>query len=759
MKKLLFILCLVPLLINGQQSFYLTRKVTDTNYTIRVTDTYISATATLTNFLPLATLFRSGQGVWIKESGGTNTVTVRAAGSDTINGTLADVTLNNGLAVLYVSDHTNNWEAFYSENQPFSYLNLTAGVLPYASAAAALSDSPVSRVNSTTVSLTNLVNSGTVVRGIQTLTGVATTTDWSLGNEFVWSLSGNSTNTHVNVPTTSATTQPLFLTVSSDGTRTLQFSFSGPTTNWTSGFVLTPRNGQTMYAFYPRGGTLDISASPDAYATADGQIYRRASSTNGFGAIDLTDSDAVGTSILGTANGGTGTTNGAPGVVGTMINTTANTVGAVPRATSTNPTNYVPSQVIIDGSGNVTGVTSLDTATLNVGTLNLTNALARSAIAAGTPSHLVINDGAGALSSEATLGATRFPALTGAIITAGGSLATTFGNNPAFGDSTLTSQTMTFNLSTATDPIAYATNNAFIFLNPLLLGDSGLAWNSDNDGSGTSITRGAANRLTFNCNGTQMGQFTANSFEATAIDLGSSSSARLTLESAGIIQMGVDASTPVDQALHGADASGTDRPGGVFDLAASRSTGTNAPGNVRIRTGSTGATGSSLNAYVTSLSLGGVLKVDMTTTGNIGAGEDDLISYTIPAGQLAKDLQFHEFEVFGTFAANANSAQVKLWFDGVAFFDTGSIVFNGLTWRAVGKIIRTGPATQKIEGEFGVSGTLLGALTTTTRFFATDTATLSGATIFKVTGQDTGGVPASNKVVQEGMIILQYQGQ
>ena len=718
------LISLISLSAFGQQSFYLTRKVTATNYTVTVRDSYVAATATLTNTLPLAAIFRSGQGVWIKEVGTTNTVTVRASGSDTINGQLSDVTLNNGLAVLYVSDGLNNWESFYSDAQPFSFINLTTGVLPYASSAADLSDSPISRVNSTTVSLTNIVNSGTAVRGVQTLTGVATTTDWTLGNEFVWSLSGNSTNTHVNVPTTSATTQPLYLTVSSDGTRTMQFSFSGPTTNWTSGFVLTPRNGQTTFAFYPRGGTLDIAASPDAYATSDGQIYRRAASTNGFGAIDLADSDAVGTSILGTANGGTGNTNGAAGVVGTMINTTANTVGAVPRATSTNPTNYVPSQVIIDGSGNVTGVTSLGTATLNVGTLNLTNALARSAIATGTADHIVINNGSGALSSEATLGATRFPALTGAVITPGGSLATTFGNSPAFGDSTLASQTFTFNLSGASDPVVTIGNNSW------------------------SVAAGST--MTLNANSLSL---------SLGLDIGSSSSARLTLESSGIIQMGVDASTPVDQALHGADASGTDRPGGTFDLAASRSTGTGAPGNIRIRTGSTGATGAGQNAYVTSLSLGGVLKVDMTTTGNSGAGEDDLISYTIPAAQLSKDLQYVEFDVFGTFAATANSAQVKLWFDGVAFFDTTSIVFNGLVWRATGKIIRTGAATQKIEGDFGVSGTLLGALTTTTRFYATDTATLSGTTIFKVTGQDTGGVPASNKVVQEGMIILQYQGQ
>lgn len=55
--------------------------------------------------------------------------------------------------------------------------------------------------------------------------------------------------------------------------------------------------------------------------------------------------------------------------------------------------------------------------------------IARSAIAAGTANHVVINDGSGNLSSEATLGATRFPALTGDVTTAGGSLSTTIAAN------------------------------------------------------------------------------------------------------------------------------------------------------------------------------------------------------------------------------------------------------------------------------------------------------------------------------------------
>src|SRR2546423_2740782 len=56
-------------------------------------------------------------------------------------------------------------------------------------------------------------------------------------------------------------------------------------------------------------------------------------------------------------------------------------------------------------------------------------AIARSKLAAGTANHILINDGSGVASSEATLGAARFPALSGDVTTPGGSLASTIAAN------------------------------------------------------------------------------------------------------------------------------------------------------------------------------------------------------------------------------------------------------------------------------------------------------------------------------------------
>ena len=80
----------------------------------------------------------------------------------------------------------------------------------------------------------------------------------------------------------------------------------------------------------------------------------------------------------------------------------------------------------------------------------------RSSIEAGTASHLLINNGSGLVSSEATLGATRFPALTGDITTPGGSLATTIGANKVLysmlQDVTATQRILGRNTAGAGDP-------------------------------------------------------------------------------------------------------------------------------------------------------------------------------------------------------------------------------------------------------------------------------------------------------------------
>lgn len=151
--------------------------------------------------------------------------------------------------------------------------------------------------------------------------------------------------------------------------------------------------------------------------------------------------------------------------------------------------------------------------------------------------------------------------------------------------------------------------------------------------------------------------------------------------------------------------------------------------------------------------LGGTIKTDMTTTGNVGAGEDNLISYAVPAATLAATGDHLEFDVFGTFAANANTKRLKIFFGATAIFDSTALILNGVDWRGHGKIIRTGAATQKCTTEFTIGGTLLAALTTTITTYATAAETLANAITLKCTGEDSGGVPVNDSVVQQGLVL------
>lgn len=173
----------------------------------------------------------------------------------------------------------------------------------------------------------------------------------------------------------------------------------------------------------------------------------------------------------------------------------------------------------------------------------------------------------------------------------------------------------------------------------------------------------------------------------------------------------------------------------------------------------------SLSLFVNGLqsrnsSVGGTLKVNTTVTGNIGAGEDDLISYTIPANTLANDGEYLEFDCWGSFAANAHLKELKVYFDGDTIFDSFAAVFNNKSWRAHGKIVRTSATTQAITCEFTVSGTLLGTVNCSTCLTSSGDIDLVGSDqLFKCTGEDSDGSPSSNSIVQNGMVLKWYPAQ
>ncbi len=143
--------------------------------------------------------------------------------------------------------------------------------------------------------------------------------------------------------------------------------------------------------------------------------------------------------------------------------------------------------------------------------------------------------------------------------------------------------------------------------------------------------------------------------------------------------------------------------------------------------------------------VGGTINVNTTAVGNVGTGEDDLITYTVPANTLSTNGDRIDFKMSGKFAANANNKQVKVKFGATTLLATGALAFNNVDWSAEGYVIRTGATTQKAACWFRAGATLTS--------FTDDTApaeTLSGTVVLKCTGEAT----SNNDITEESHVVM-----
>jgi hypothetical protein len=139
------------------------------------------------------------------------------------------------------------------------------------------------------------------------------------------------------------------------------------------------------------------------------------------------------------------------------------------------------------------------------------------------------------------------------------------------------------------------------------------------------------------------------------------------------------------------------------------------------------------------------LTTNTTDAGNVGAGEDDLITYSVPAGTLATDGDYIEFTMTFTFAANANSKQIKVYFGSTAIYTSGARLQNDGTLTVTGRVIRTGAATQDAAIEVSTNTVNFDDVA----FYSTAAETLSGAITLKATGE---GV-SNNDIVQKILTV------
>lgn len=137
-----------------------------------------------------------------------------------------------------------------------------------------------------------------------------------------------------------------------------------------------------------------------------------------------------------------------------------------------------------------------------------------------------------------------------------------------------------------------------------------------------------------------------------------------------------------------------------------------------------------------------------TPVGNVGAGEDDLISYTLQPNVLAKDGYNIEIKAWGTFAANGNNKTVKLKFGSAVLYDTTALAANNGSWMITGVVTRTGAATQQAITSMMSSNATVGNSVT----YIVPTETLSATIIIKCTGTAT----ANDDIIQKGLLVKVY---
>ena len=139
---------------------------------------------------------------------------------------------------------------------------------------------------------------------------------------------------------------------------------------------------------------------------------------------------------------------------------------------------------------------------------------------------------------------------------------------------------------------------------------------------------------------------------------------------------------------------------------------------------------------------GGVIT---TAVGNIGGGEDTLMTYPLPAGALGADGAFVRITAWGTAAATGNTKTRTLYFGGTTL-QTFAGASNNLAWRFRAEVTRTGAATQEAWGQFWQETDGTDYMTR-----SAPTETLSGAVTIRVTG--TSGSSATDDIVQRMMIV------
>lgn len=141
--------------------------------------------------------------------------------------------------------------------------------------------------------------------------------------------------------------------------------------------------------------------------------------------------------------------------------------------------------------------------------------------------------------------------------------------------------------------------------------------------------------------------------------------------------------------------------------------------------------------------VGGTIHQDTAAVGNVGAGEDTLITWTMPANTMGANGDQIEIITWGKYASNANNKTVKVYFGATnVVVNHAALSQNGGAWFARATVVRTGAASQDSAG---------------TIQYGTRSAVVQGANVEDLTAgvviKTTGEATSDNDVVCEGLVV------
>jgi hypothetical protein len=139
--------------------------------------------------------------------------------------------------------------------------------------------------------------------------------------------------------------------------------------------------------------------------------------------------------------------------------------------------------------------------------------------------------------------------------------------------------------------------------------------------------------------------------------------------------------------------------------------------------------------------------VDTTAVGNSGTGEDDLITYVLPANSFSANAKGVRITAWGRLAATAGgpTRSVRVYFGTQTVATYTTVADTALVWEAKAMVFKTGSSTQDYYSNMAVSAAA--ATISTGTATQTDTNTIT----IKCTGQTTAAI--NDQVVQDGMFV------